>query len=79
MIPFNQTLRRIRWREDDILPYTGQEVVVALNDSTWRAKTLPGGAQESRTTQQPGAPLSAATRGKQQFVYPLNDAEIHIP
>ncbi|MCI5484512.1 MAG: hypothetical protein MR426_05520, partial [Clostridiales bacterium] len=49
-------------REATSLPYTGWAIVVA-----WHAKTLPGAAQESRMTHQPGAHWGSELRFKLQF------------
>ena len=49
-------------REATSLPYTGWAIVVA-----WHAKTLPGAAQESRMTHQPGAHWGSELRFKLSF------------
>ena len=62
-VPFIQTLRRISWREDDILPYSGLAIILLRRNVTGRCPGVP----DANT---PGAPLSAGT-ARQTTIYPL--------
>ena len=66
-MPFNQARSSVTLRAAGSRPYDGWAIA-----SAWYAETLPGTAQESRISYQPGAPLSAGT-ARQITIYVLRN------